>query len=293
MSIELRRGSTRAELARAPHDPTTSSMKREEHVLELYHSINSVCAQKVRIALAEKQVEYREHLMTLRGDQFDPAYMKLNPNAVVPTLVHDGCPIVESSIILYYIDEAFPEPPLMPKAPLARAQARMYNKLIDEYVHNSCTTITFATAFRANLARLSKDQLEAQLAKSPSQKRSELKRDVVAHGLDSKFVTEALHHHEKLLGWMEGSLRSGAYLAGDTYSLADIAVIPYILRLDLLRLSRLWERRAGVAQWYARMRERPAFKKAILERMSEADAAPFETFQPDPWPKVEALLRAA
>ncbi len=69
-------------------------------MLELYHNVNSVCAQKVRIALTEKELECKEHLMTLRGDQFDPAYMKLNPNAVVPTLVHDGRPIVESSIIL-------------------------------------------------------------------------------------------------------------------------------------------------------------------------------------------------
>jgi len=48
-------------------------------MLELYHSINSVCAQKVRIALAEKGLLYQEHLMTLGGDQFDPSYMKLNP----------------------------------------------------------------------------------------------------------------------------------------------------------------------------------------------------------------------
>ena len=64
-------------------------------MLELYHSINSVCAQKVRIALAEKGLPYQEHLMTLGGDQFDPAYMKLNPNAVVPTLLHDGQPVIE------------------------------------------------------------------------------------------------------------------------------------------------------------------------------------------------------
>ena len=100
-------------------------------MLELYHNVNSVCAQKVRIALTEKELECKEHLMTLRGDQFDPAYMKLNPNAVVPTLVHDGQPIVESSIILYYLDEAFPNPPLMPAAPIARATVRMFNKLID------------------------------------------------------------------------------------------------------------------------------------------------------------------
>ena len=89
-------------------------------MLELYHNINSVCAQKVRIALKEKRQEVKEHLLTLQGDQNDPAYMKLNPNGVVPTLVHDGNVIIESSLILYYIDEAFPDPPLMPKTPAAR-----------------------------------------------------------------------------------------------------------------------------------------------------------------------------
>src|SRR5258708_25873455 len=72
--------------------------RRTARMLELYHSINSVCAQKVRIALAEKGLQATEHLMTLRSDQFDPAYMKLNPNAVVPTLIHDGNVIVESSV---------------------------------------------------------------------------------------------------------------------------------------------------------------------------------------------------
>src|SRR4030095_17094365 len=91
-----------------------------DNVLELYHNINSVCAQKVRIALKEKGQDAQEHVLTLRGDQNDPAYLKLNPNGVVPTLVHDGTPIVESSLILYYLDEIFPDPPLMPKAPPLR-----------------------------------------------------------------------------------------------------------------------------------------------------------------------------
>src|ERR1700730_7292541 len=98
-------------------------------MLELYHSINSVCAQKGRIALAEKGLQATDHLMTLRGDQFDPAYMKLNSNAVVPTLIHDGNVIVESSVILYYLDEAFPEKPLMPHAHRRRPKVRMVNKL--------------------------------------------------------------------------------------------------------------------------------------------------------------------
>jgi glutathione S-transferase len=72
----------------------------KETMLELYHSINSACSQKVRIALKEKGIEAKEHLMTLAGDHFDPAYIRLNPNAVVPPLLHDDAPIVDSSVIL-------------------------------------------------------------------------------------------------------------------------------------------------------------------------------------------------
>ena len=153
-------------------------------MLELYHNINSVCAQKVRIALAEKGQPVKEHLLTLQGDQNDPAYMKLNPNGVVPTLVHDGNVIIESSLILYYIDEAFPDPPLMPKTPAARHRVRLYNKLIDEYMHNACTIMTFATAFRPRFLKMSREQWLAEINKAPLKRRAEYKRSVIEHGLD-------------------------------------------------------------------------------------------------------------
>jgi len=257
-------------------------------MLELYHNVNSVCAQKVRVALAEKGLDYREHLIDLRGGQFDPAYMKLNPNAVVPTLVHDGKPVIESSVILYYLDEAFPKPPLMPQDPHARATVRLYNKLIDEYVHNSCTILTFATAFRPWFAGLSGDEIQARLAKSPSRQRTEYKVDVALHGLDSKFARQALDYHLKLLKMMDASLERGAWLAGEQFSLADAAVIPYILRLDLLRLAKLFSEKTR--SWYSRMRERASVKKEMLERMTPQDKAPFEKLAVDPWLKVKSLM---
>ena len=262
-------------------------------MLELYHSINSVCAQKVRIALDEKRQKAEDHLMTLRGDQYESAYLKLNPSGVVPTLIHDGVPITESSLILYYIDDSFPEPPLMPKPPRQRHRVRMYNKLIDEYVHNSCTILTFATAFRPAFLKMTPEAWQAEINKTPLKRRAEYKRSVIERGLDSEFVAEALAHHRKLLSWMADSLKSGPYLAGEGFSNADCAVIPYILRLELLKLSGMWERYPAVAEWWVRMRARPSVKAAIFDRMTEADAAPFKNLEPDPWPKVRELLKAA
>lgn len=262
-------------------------------MLELYHNINSVCAQKVRIALHEKGLDAKEHLLTLQGDQNDPAYMKLNPNGVVPTLVHDGKVIIESSLILYYIDEAFPEPPLMPKTPAARHRVRLYNKLIDEYMHNSCTIMTFATAFRPRFLKMAREEWLAEINKAPLKRRAEYKRSVIEHGLDSEFVVDALGQHQKMISWMTEDLAQNAYLAGEAFSLADAAVIPYILRLDLLKLSGMYERYPAVAKWWALMRERPSVKTTIFERMSDGDWAPFKNLSPDPWPKVQTILKAA
>ena len=73
-------------------------------MIMLYHHGSSVCAAKVRLVLAEKSVPWDGiYVDILRGDQFDPGYVKLNPKAVVPTLVHDGKVIVESSVICEYL----------------------------------------------------------------------------------------------------------------------------------------------------------------------------------------------
>lgn len=262
-------------------------------MLELYHSINSVCAQKVRIALAEKGLACQEHMMTLQGDQFDPAYLKLNPNAVVPTLIHDGRPVIESSVILYYLDEAFPEKPLMPTDLHDRATVRLFNKLIDEYVHTACMTLSFATCFRARMARMSEAAREADLAKSPNQKRSDIKRDVTAHGLDSHYAIDAVHQHEKMLTLMEKALERRPFLAGDAYTLADIAVLPYVLRLELVSLQKMWDKRPGVAAWWERVKALPSTQDTIFKRMTEKDWAPFKGIESDPWLQVAKLMHAA
>jgi glutathione S-transferase len=260
-------------------------------VLELYHTVNSVCAQKVRIQLEEKGLPWVSRLMTLRGDQFDPAYLKLNPNAVVPTLVHDGFPVVESSVILYYLEECFSQPSLMPFEPKARTTVRLFNKLIDESVHNACTILTFATALRPRFQRMDPAARERYLRRAPSQQRAEYKRDVIEHGLESKYVANAIRIHEKLIAEIARSLAQNRYLAGDDLSLADVAVIPYVMRLELLGLSALWREAQNVQAWYDRLRARPAVQRAIVDCMTDDDLTLFRDREADPWPIVSRILR--
>jgi glutathione S-transferase len=116
---------------------------------------------------------------------------------------------------------------------------------------------------------------------------------VIEHGLDSEFVIDALAQHQKMISWMAEDLKRGPFLAGDAFSLADAAVAPYILRLELLKLSGMWSHHPAVAGWWARVRERPSVKSTIFDRMKESDWAPFKNLAPDPWPKVQTLLKAA
>jgi glutathione S-transferase len=134
---------------------------------------------------------------------------------------------------------------------------------------------------------------QAEISKAPIERRAEFERSVIEHGLDSEFVADAVAQHNKLLSWMAHSLKGGQYLAGDSFSNADCAVIPYILRLELLKLGALWDRYPAIADWWGRMRARPSVKAATFDRMSEADWAPFKNLAPAPWPKVQALLKAA
>ena len=84
-------------------------------MLELYSAPQSTCSQKVRLTLAEKNLNFVEHKMKLfQNDQLKPEYLKLNPNGIVPTLVDDGTPIIDSSVIMEYLDEVYPEIALSP-----------------------------------------------------------------------------------------------------------------------------------------------------------------------------------
>jgi len=195
-------------------------------------------------------------------------------------------------VVMDYFEKAFSGPALMRADPLARAKVCMTTKPMDEYVHVSCMTLTFATANRASLARLTPQEMDAELAKSPDRKRAEIKRQVVTQGLEAPLVVDALHQHGKLLDRIEAAIKDSSYIAGREWSLADAAATPYVWRLDKLKLARMWDKRPGVAAWYDRVRSRPSFKAAVEDWLSPADIERYAN-EPDPWPKVQKILQAA
>ena len=127
-------------------------------MIAFYDNDMSVCAQKVRLVLAEKDLTYnRVHLNLRAGDQFKPDYLKLNPKAVVPTIVHDGNVVIESTVIISYLEDVFGEPSLTPNTALHRAKMLQWMILPDAGLHDTCGLTSFALAFRKQLATLEPD----------------------------------------------------------------------------------------------------------------------------------------
>ncbi|HEY1506117.1 MAG TPA: glutathione S-transferase family protein [Stellaceae bacterium] len=261
-------------------------------MLYLYQGSTSVCSVKVRLALAEKGLAFEGEILDLqRGDQHRPDYARLNPNEVVPTLVHDGKVLIESTLIIEYLDEAFPHPPLMPKDPALRHQARLFMKKIDDYLHAACSVITFATANRKVLIQKSAEELAAHLAKIPNPDYRERQRLSIAQGLAAPHVAPALKNYDRYIGEMEETLGRHPYLAGAEYTLADAAATPYIFRAEAIGLDGLWrERRPKVTEWYQQVRARASFEQAVIAPISAADRYRFDVPREESWAKAREVL---
>jgi glutathione S-transferase len=267
-------------------------------MITLYHHGSSVCAAKVRVVLAEKSVKWDGvYIDILRGDQFDPAYVKLNPKAVVPTLVHDGKVILESTVIAEYLDEAFPDPPLKPTDLARRAAMRVWTKAVDEQLHPACAELTFASCHRHIIGRLSPEKFAEFLESTPpisvTANWHARKKEIVRQGMAAPGVSKTFRLYDGYLQKMEDTLRDQPWLAGDSYSLADIGLAPYVNRLDMLGMSDMWiGSRPRLTDWFERIKSRPSFKPSLLDMCPPDLTNDLKTFGTQSWPDVKRLLAA-
>ncbi len=263
-------------------------------MLELYHNDMSTCAQKVRLALAEAGQDWTSHHLNLRaGDQHTPEYLALNPNGVVPTLVHDGRPVIESTVINEYIADVFTCASLRPGDGYAQARMRLWTKQLDEGVHAMTGVLSSRIAFRfQHFAVKSRDEVIAGIDAIPDVAKRERQRENTLKGLDSVYFSGAVVRFDKLLTDMEAVLADGDWLAGDSYSLADTNYTPYMVRLEHLQLSWMWDRRPRLAAWFERLRARPSFETAITGWLNDAYLPLMEEKGAEAVPQVRSILAA-
>jgi glutathione S-transferase len=241
-------------------------------MLELYHALTSTCSQKVRIVLFEKNLQWVDRSVNLAANEhLTPAYLALNPNGVVPTLVHDGHAIVDSSVICEYLDEVFPTPSLTPADPVRRAEMRAWMRFLEEVPTAAIRVPSFHMALARRFESLDADGFQTKVA-DIRPLRKHFYRRMGTEGFKQQEVEESLDELERTMERMETALAKGPWLMGADFTLADVVVMPSIDRLADLGLAKMWEEGyPRVGDWYARLLARPAFAKTYPKgsRLSE------------------------
>lgn len=262
-------------------------------MLTLYDFGNSVCCQKVRITLTEKGLTWEAIRVDLfKSEQYDPKYLKLNPKGVVPTLVHDGTPVIESTLICEYLDETFPDPPLMPKDPASRNRMRLWSKMVDEGLHEGVTELSFSAMFRERMKAMPPEVREKRFANVGDPRRRDRFRSTYELGVQSPFVLYGIAAYERAFKLMEDTLvEGGPWLLGTQPTLADVNLMPYAARLDYLGLLGVWtSERPHVEQWWALASQWPSFRRGLHDLISETEFAEMRTHGPKICDEVAAQL---
>jgi maleylacetoacetate isomerase len=167
----------------------------------LYDYFRSSAAYRVRIALNLKGVDYESRPVDLRDDaQKSGAYRALNPQALVPMLEIDGHRLTQSLAIMVYLDQAFPEPQLMPRDPADGAHVRAMALAIACDIHplNNLRVLKYLKGALGH----SQDEIDAWYV---------------------HWVTEGLAALEAM-----AAPRAGAFLFGDSPTLADVCLVPQL-----------------------------------------------------------------
>jgi glutathione S-transferase len=228
----------------------------------LYNAPQSTCSQRVRFVLNAKGLPFEEKkLDLLAGDQLKPDYLRLNPNGVVPTLVNDGEVVIDSSVIIEYLDEIAPDPEhFTPAAPGERAHMRALMRFIDEMPAAAVRVPTFNLAFLPRFAKMSEEEFIAFAESKPLRK--EFMLAMGRKGFPEAEMNRALDRMRRTYDRMEETIAAsgGPFLQGRRPTLADISLMPAIVRMADLGLEGMWADRPAIGRWYEAIRTHKAFR---------------------------------
>jgi glutathione S-transferase len=232
--------------------------------LELYNFPASTCSLKVRLCLAEKNLVWVDHKLSPGGtDHLTPEYLKMNPNGVVPTLLHDGDPVVDSSVIIEYLDEVFPEVKLTPENPKERAAMRWWLRYFEEKPTGAVRYPTFQKILIRNFKDMSDVEFKEAAEKRPL--KTGFYTRMGQDGFSDAEINSALDDIRQTVERIHAAIEAngGPWIMGTFYSLADICVAPLIDRMEDLGYESIWENDLPhVTEWLRQMKARPAYGQA-------------------------------
>lgn len=249
-------------------------------MIELLGGRGSTCCSKVLLTAAEKGLEVTLVPVSVhRHENLAPDYLTLNREGMIPTLRTEGRVLVESSVIMRFLDRRHPDPALTPRDPFEAMRMDLLLKDLDDKYHGATAFISFSEGARdetGELTEAAKTRLKS-FDDIPEPGRRAQRRQSILLGLLSDEGRRACGYLETMIKDIDAALYHGPFLAGQTYSLADAALTPYVRRLAVLGCAGLWEDRPRVAEWFQRMRDRPSYAAAFdlhPEREGGEDGSP-------------------
>jgi glutathione S-transferase len=258
---------------------------------ELYYFHDATCGIKARLALFEKGVDFQSRILD-RFELTTPDYLALNPKGVVPTLLHRGNVIVESSVICLYVDDAFDGPPLKPATAIDRARMYLWLKDIDERYFKGIGSTTFGLAVRkVILEKYSTDDLlEAYFQSIRIEEYRNRRRSIVAHGLEAPEVHQGLRVLASMIVSLNEALAESEFAAGPDYSLADACLTPFIMRLEVFGLQAMWAEHRRVSSWWSAIKQRPSYQRLLEESFPPEYQNEMHARVGNVWPRVNEIL---
>jgi len=229
--------------------------------LHLFHYVLSNCSQRVRFALEEKGLGWQSHHVDLAANEHvSDDYQRLNPEGVVPTLIHDGQVVIDSNDIIAWLDDHFPEPPLRPGD--AEERARMDERITTASgAQDALKTLSHELLFRP-FRRMGDAEVALFEQTSRNRELVDFVRDYAEDG-DAwrERVARARRDMDRRLAALEQALAGDAWLSGSRFGLADIAWSVNTARL--LQAGVALDAFPRLAAWHERVTARPAFQAAI------------------------------
>ena len=200
-------------------------------MIKLYDFLPCPFGQKVRIVLAEKSLNYELVPVDITsGEQRRPEFLRLNPYGKVPVLVDEDTVVYDSTIINEYLDDEYPDPPILPRIEFSslRARARLFEDFAD-------------TSFTPQVG-----QLMTEMAKAEGER-------------DQSRLQRLRQTIDRVLDYVNRELQGQHFLAGD-FSVADIGFVPRLVILKEFGLIEAGTSRGNVDAWLKRLLDRPSIQ---------------------------------
>lgn len=205
----------------------------------LYHLWVHPFSRKVRIALAEKKLEFTLEIEKIWERR--TAFLAMNPAGDVPVLAEaDGTILANSQVICEYLEEVYPTENLLGRDPMQRAETRRLVSWFDVKFNHEVTDNLIGEKLMKRLLKLGEP-----------------------HGPAIRAGHANIHYHLDYIGFLTEKRK---WLAGDEFSLADIAAAAHLSSVDYIG-DVPWEEHEAARHWYARVKSRPSFRPLLEDRV--------------------------